>query len=108
VKSLSEERYLVLVPVQGHCGGVCEEEVVRGDVRLRRRVAAGAVLAEGIGAAPRRLGSVVVAADGLYVGLVDGDPVLHPVPEVLEAGFCKRGVIFSATHVEAIFSATMI
>jgi hypothetical protein len=102
-ESVSEERYLVLVPVQGHCRGVRKEEVVRGDVRLRRRVTTGAVLAEGIGAAPRRLGSVVVAADGLNVGLVDGDPVLHPVPEVLEADFRKCSVVFSATHVGSNF-----
>ena len=84
--------------VQGHCSGVCKEEVVRGNVRLRRRVPAGAVLAEGVGAPPWGLGARTEGADGLYVGLVHGDPVLHPVTEAPKADFCKSKVIFSATH----------
>lgn len=82
---------------------------MRGNVRLRRRVPAGAVLAEGVGAPPWGLGAYVVAADGLYVGLIHGDPVLHPVPEVPEADFCKSEVVFSATIMaKATFSSILI
>lgn len=66
---------------------MCEQEVVGGYVWLRRRIPSGAVLAEGKGAALRWKQATVEASDGFYVGLVDGDPVLHPVPEALEAGF---------------------
>jgi hypothetical protein len=77
---------------------MCEQKVVGGYIWLRRRIPSGAVLAEGMGAALRWKLAVVEASDGLYVGLVDGDPVLHPVPEALEAGFGIRCVIVSATR----------
>jgi len=84
--------YLVLVSIQGNCRGMCEQEVMGGYIRLRRRIPSDAVLAEGMGAALRWQHTTVEASDRLDVGLVDGDPVLHPVPEVLEAGFGIRGV----------------
>lgn len=45
---------------------------------------------------------MVVAADGLDVGLVHRDPVLHPVAEAPEAHVCVRGEIIAATARTAV------
>jgi hypothetical protein len=80
---------------------MCKQEMVSGYVRLRRGVPSGAVHAEGIGAALGWQHAIVIAAYSLNVGLVKGDPVLHPVPKVLEAGTGICGVIVSASkHIE--------
>lgn len=75
-----------------------EQEVVGDGVRLRRGVAVGAGDAQSkrVGAAARREVALVVAADGLDVGLVHRDPVLHPVAEAPEAHVCVRGEVFAA------------
>lgn len=43
---------------------------------------------------------MVVAADGLDVGLVHRDPVLHPVAEAPEAHVCVRGEIIDDSRTE--------
>lgn len=79
-----------------------EQKVVGDGVRLRRGVAVGAGDAQSkrVGAAARREVALVVAADGLDVGLVHRDPVLHPVAEAPEAHVCVSGKIIAAygTH----------
>jgi hypothetical protein len=75
---------------------MCKQEMVSGYVRFRCGVAHGAVGAEGRGAAPRWQRARVETAYTLDVGLVDGDPVLHSVPEALEARFGICGIIVSA------------
>jgi hypothetical protein len=77
---------------------MCKQEMVSYYVWLRRRISSLAVCPEWVRAAARRLEAGVVAADGFYVWLVDGDPVLHPVTETLEAHACVSGVILAATH----------
>lgn len=69
-----------------------EQKVVGDGVRLRRGVAvdAGDAQSKRVGAAARREVALVVAADGLDVGLVHRDPVLHPVAEAPEAHVCMR------------------
>lgn len=81
-----------------------EQEVVGDGVRLRRGVAVGAGDAQSkrVGAAARREVALVVAADGLDVGLVHRDPVLHPVAEAPEAHVCVRGEIIAATARTAV------
>jgi hypothetical protein len=75
---------------------MCKEEMVSGYVRFRCGVAHGTVGAIGRGAAPRWQRTRVETAYSLDVGLVDGDPVLHSVPEALEARFGICGIIVSA------------
>lgn len=84
---------LVLVSVQRHCRGMCKQETVSSYVWLRRGVPSGAVHAKRIGAAPWWQLAAVEAAYSFDVGLIDGDPVLHPVPKALETGVSVRGVI---------------
>lgn len=76
--------------------------MVSGYVWLCRRVPSGAVCAEGIGAASWRFRADIVATDGFYVWLVDSDPVLHPVPEILEAHLGISSVILSAPHISPV------
>jgi hypothetical protein len=71
---------------------------VSGYVRLRRGVPSGAVCAERIGAAPWWQHADVKATYSLDVGLIDGDPMLHPVPKTLEAGVGVCSVIISASQ----------
>ena len=87
---------LVPVSVQGHCTRVHKQAVVRRYVWLHGGVAFLAAEAEGEGAPPRRQDSLVVPADRLDVGLVDGAPVLDPVAEVAEAHVCVRREVLSA------------
>lgn len=94
---------LVLVSVQRHCRGMCKQETVSSYVWLRRGVPSGAVHAKRIGAAPWWQLAAVEAAYSFDVGLIDGDPVLHPVPKALETGVSVRGVIVSASqHIQLI------
>lgn len=90
---------LVLASVEGDSRRVGEQEVVGDDVRLRRGVAVGAGDAgesEWGGAAARREVALVVAAEGLDVGLVHRDPVLHPVAKAPEAHVCVCREIIAA------------
>lgn len=79
-----------------------EQKVVSDDVRLRGGIAMGAggdADAKRVGAAARREVALVVAAEGLDVGLVHRDPVLHPVAEAPEAHVCVRSEIIAASCV---------
>lgn len=91
--------HLVLLSVQGDCWSMCKQEMVSCYVWLRRRIPPSTVYTEGIGAASRWLKACIIPANGLYVWLVDSDPVLHPVTETLEADLGIRGVVFSAIEV---------
>ena len=72
---------LVLLAVQFDGGGVRQEKVVAGDVRLGGGVATEVAA----GASARGEEAVTVAMGGHHPGLVDGEPVLHPVAICLEA-----------------------
>lgn len=77
--------YLVLCLVEIDYGGVREEQVVSDNIRLGCRVSAPAQGPEEDRAVPRSLQPHVVALYGEGVGLVEGDPVLHPISKCLEA-----------------------
>ena len=80
---------LVLVAVDLDGGGVGEEEVVAGDVGL-----GGGVPAEAASGAPAGgEEAVAVAVGGHHPGLVDGEPVLHPVAVRLEAEVGEVGEV---------------
>ena len=69
-----------------------------GDVWLTGGVALGAVEAEGIRAAARREDAEIVAEDGIYVGFIDGDPVLDSIPKLAEAHVGVSGEVLSASR----------
>jgi hypothetical protein len=70
---------------------------VSGYVRFGCGVPSSATRAERIGAAPWWERAVVKATYSLDVGLIDGDPMLHPVPKALEAGVRVCSVIVSVS-----------
>lgn len=88
--------HLVLVPVQPDSGGMSQDGVVCGDVRLHGGVAGGAAGPERRRAAARRDDAAVVAGDGQHVGLAHGGPVPHPVAELPEAHVRIRREILTA------------
>jgi len=60
---------------------MCQEKVMAGDVRL-----GGGIAAEmATGASARREEGVSVAMVSHHIGLVDGEPKLHPIAICLEA-----------------------
>lgn len=69
-----------------------------GDVWFTGGVALGAVEAEGIRAAARREDAEIVAEDGIYVGFIDGDPVLDSIPKLAEAHVGVSGEVLSASR----------
>lgn len=99
VEREEEERSnLVLLFVQSGCRCMREQKVVCGNVWLTGGVALGAVEAEGIRAAARREDAEIVAEDGIYVGFIDGDPVLDSIPKLAEAHVGVSGEVLSASR----------
>ena len=81
--------YLILVAVSPHRSCMRKDEMVCSKVWLRCGVASGSAL----GTPSRCVQAIVVAQSGDAPWLVEGKPVLHPVPERLEAELgvvCKR------------------
>ena len=72
-----------------------KDEMVRDNVRLRPGVASRSAL----GAPPRRMEAIVIPQSGDYPRLVEGEPVLHPVSEHLEAelGIVRKRAPFTTT-----------
>lgn len=93
---------LILASVEGHSRCMGKQKVVSDHVRLGRGIAMCAgdagVEPEWIGAAAWREVALVIAADGLDVGLVHRAPVLHPVAEAPEAHVCICSEIITALH----------
>jgi hypothetical protein len=75
-----------------------KQEMVSGYVRFSRGVPSGAVFTKGRGATLWWQHAGVKATYSVDVGLVDGDPMLHPIPKALEAGVRICSVIISASQ----------